>query len=118
MATSNDTSPTPSAYPHICNALTILGSKWAFPILAELTAGPMRFKQLQRATKRINTQSLTDTLRLLEQAGVVSRKVYPTVPVTVEYALTESGDDFQAVLREMDAWATKWGHPDYGGKGS
>lgn len=98
-------------FPNICNALIILGSKWAFPVLAELTAGPLRFKQLQRNTKVINTQSLTDTLRLLEKAGVVRREVFPTVPVTVEYSLTESGNDFRSVLGEMDRWATKWGAP-------
>ncbi|MFC5467520.1 winged helix-turn-helix transcriptional regulator [Cohnella suwonensis] len=98
-------------YPHICNALIILGSKWAFPVIAELSKGPTRFKQLQRNTQRIATQSLTDTLRLLEQAGVVKREVFPTVPVSVEYSLTDSGVDFQDVLKEMDKWANKWGKP-------
>ncbi|MFC5406390.1 winged helix-turn-helix transcriptional regulator [Cohnella soli] len=102
---------TTEPYPHICNALIILGSKWAFPVIAELCKGPTRFKQLQRNTKQIATQSLTDTLRLLEQAGVVKREVFPTVPVSVEYSLTESGIDFQDVLKEMDKWANKWGNP-------
>ncbi|TVY02208.1 winged helix-turn-helix transcriptional regulator [Cohnella terricola] len=99
------------AFPNICNALIILSSKWAFPVMAELSNGPMRFKQLQRSTKVITTQSLTDTLRMLEKAGVVNREVFPTVPVTVEYSLTESGIEFKTVLNEMDNWATKWGKP-------
>ena len=109
---SNPAQHDPSeSFPHICNALTILGSKWAFLVIAELSDGPVRFKQLQKKTKNIKTQSLTDTLRLLEQVGVVRREVFPTVPVSVEYSLTESGIEFQAVLREMDRWATKWGKP-------
>lgn len=99
------------SFPHICNALVILGAKWAFLVIAELTKGPVRFKQLQRNVKVIKTQSLTDTLRLLEETGVVRREVFPTVPVTVEYSLTQSGVEFQAVLKEMDIWATKWGKP-------
>ncbi|WP_372634545.1 winged helix-turn-helix transcriptional regulator [Cohnella sp.] len=99
---SSESSESAAPFPNICNALIILGSKWTFPVLAELAAGPLRFKQLQRNTKVINTQSLTDTLRLLERAGVVRREVFPTVPVTVEYSLTESGNDFRSVLGEMD----------------
>jgi DNA-binding HxlR family transcriptional regulator len=101
--------PEDKAFPSICNALQILGAKWAFLVIAELSKGPTRFKQLQRNVALIKTQSLTDTLRLLEQTGVVRREVFPTVPVTVEYSLTESGVDFQSVLQEMDRWATRWG---------
>jgi DNA-binding HxlR family transcriptional regulator len=96
------------AYPNICNALQILGAKWAFLVIAELSKGPTRFKQLQRNAAIIKTQSLTDTLRLLEHMGVVRREVFPTVPVTVEYSLTDKGIDFQSVLEEMNNWATKW----------
>jgi DNA-binding HxlR family transcriptional regulator len=100
-----------TSFPHICNALIVLGSKWAFLVIAELSNGPLRFKQLQRNAKVIKTQSLTDTLRLLENTGIVRREVFPTVPVTVEYSLTQSGIDFQDVLKEMDKWAVKWGKP-------
>nr|WP_310735610.1 winged helix-turn-helix transcriptional regulator [Cohnella herbarum] len=50
----------------------------------------------------MKTQSRTDTLRLLEETGVIRREVFPTVPVTVEYSLTQSGIGFQSVLKEMD----------------
>lgn len=96
-------------FPHICQALQILGAKWAFLVVAELSKGPQRFNQLQRNAD-IKTQSLTDTLRLLEQNGLVRRQVFPTVPVTVEYSLTDKGVDFQSVLRAMDSWAMRWDH--------
>lgn len=93
----------------ICQVLKILGAKWAFLVLDELLKGPQRFNQLQRNAVVIKTQSLTDTLRHLEQNGLVNRQVYPTVPVTVEYSLTEKGSDFQLALKEMDKWVQKWG---------
>lgn len=95
---------------NICEVLRILGAKWSFLIIAELHKGPRRFKQLQRDVAIVKTQSLTDTLRHLEQTGVVRREVFPTVPVTVEYSLTEKGIDFRAALQEMDKWAVKWGN--------
>ena len=92
----------------ICEVLQILGAKWAFLVIAELAKGPKRFKQLQRDVAIIKTQSLTDTLRHLEQNGIVLREVFPTVPVSVQYSLTEKGLDFQAALMEMEKWAVKW----------
>lgn len=96
-------------FSNICSVLQILGTKWAFLVIAELSKGPRRFKQLHRDLAIIRTQSLTDALRHLEQNGIVLRKVFPTVPVSVEYSLTEKGMDFQMALKEMDKWAAKWG---------
>jgi DNA-binding HxlR family transcriptional regulator len=96
---------------NICEVLQILGAKWAFLVLEELLNGPQRFNQLQRNISIVKTQSLTDTLRHLEKNGLVLRKVFPTVPVSVEYSLTEKGNDFQAALKEMDKWVQKWGNP-------
>lgn len=98
----------PSEQPPICELLDILGSKWAILVISGLSNGPRRFKQLLRELAVVRTQSLTDALRHLEQNGLVRREVYPTVPVTVEYSLTEKGEDFRSVLAEMDRWVLKW----------
>jgi DNA-binding HxlR family transcriptional regulator len=97
-------------FSNICEVLQILGAKWSFLVIAELTKGPLRFNQLQRNVAIVKTQSLTDTLRHLEKTGIVRRQVFPTVPVTVQYSLTEKGSDFQAALKEMDKWVQKWGN--------
>ncbi|WP_200411893.1 winged helix-turn-helix transcriptional regulator [Virgibacillus salexigens] len=90
------------------DVLQILGGKWAFLVLAELYKGSQRFNQLRRNLDDINTKSLTDTLRHLEKNEIIQRQVFPTVPVTVEYSLTEKGEDFQSVLIEMRNWRQKW----------
>lgn len=88
--------------------LQILGAKWAFLIIAELSKGPKRFNQLNRDLAIVKTQSLSNALRHLEDNGIVLRQVFPTVPVTVEYSLTEKGMDFKTALLEMERWAAKW----------
>ncbi|NQX68254.1 helix-turn-helix transcriptional regulator [Paenibacillus alba] len=93
----------------ICSVLQILGAKWSFLVIAELAKGPRRFQQLHRDLVIVRTQSLTDALRHLEKNGIVHRDVFPTVPVSVEYSLTEKGADFQSSLKEMEKWALKWG---------
>ncbi|NEN83041.1 winged helix-turn-helix transcriptional regulator [Paenibacillus elgii] len=101
-------------FSNICSVLQILGAKWAFLVIAELSKGPKRFKQLHRDVAVVRTQSLTDVLRHLENSGIVRREVFPTVPVTVQYSLTEKGLDFQAALKEMEKWAAKWGKSEDG----
>ncbi|CAH0117716.1 hypothetical protein PAE9249_00176 [Paenibacillus sp. CECT 9249] len=92
--------------------LQIMTGKWAFLVIAELYKESKRFNQLRRALDHVSTKSLTDILRHLEQHGVVKRRVFPTVPVTVEYSLTDKGRDFQCVLQEMRKWGVRWGIPD------
>lgn len=91
----------------IIAVMDIFGNKWSFMIINELSAGAKRFNQLKKALD-INTKSLTDTLKHLEVHGVISRTVFPTVPVTVEYALTDKGQDFDQVLNAMSAWRARW----------
>ncbi|MEF2968426.1 helix-turn-helix domain-containing protein [Paenibacillus sp. M1] len=98
----------PDSFTNICSVLQILGAKWSFLVIAQLAEGPKRFKQLHRDVRIVRTQSLTDALRHLESSGIVRREVFPTVPVSVEYSLTEKGRDFLTALHEMEKWAAKW----------
>ena len=89
------------------HVMEVFGNKWAFLIIEQLHIGKMRFNQLQRALE-ISTKSLSDTLKHLEKHGIISRTVIPTVPVTVEYDLTEKGRAFDDVLLSMKTWNREW----------
>ncbi|WP_425436300.1 winged helix-turn-helix transcriptional regulator [Paenibacillus rigui] len=88
--------------------LDAIGGKWSFLVLRELFGGTKRFGELQKKIKAISPKSLTETLRHLEEEGVLERTAYPTVPVTVEYTLTPKGQDLHQILKEMKLWAAKW----------
>lgn len=90
-------------------ALIIIGGKWSFLVLRELFDGTKRFGELQKAIQKISPKALTDTLRHLEEHQIVTRTVYATVPVTVEYALTKKGLAFHKILKEMKLWGAQWG---------
>ncbi len=92
----------------IQQAWNILGNKWAFFVLRELYTGPLRFSQLKRALPGINPKSLTATLRHLEKQGMIMRNVFPSVPVTVQYRVSEKGESFHRVLYEMKRWGAMW----------
>ncbi|WJH34589.1 helix-turn-helix domain-containing protein [Paenibacillus aurantius] len=88
--------------------LSVIGGKWSFLVLRELFCGTKRFGELQRQINGVSPKALTDTLRHLEEQGVLERKAYATVPVTVEYTLTPKGQDLHQILKEMKLWAAKW----------
>jgi DNA-binding HxlR family transcriptional regulator len=88
--------------------LEVIGGKWSFLVLRELFGGTHRFGVLQRKITGISPKSLTDTLRHLEEQGVLKRTAYATVPVTVEYTLTPKGQDLHQILKEMKLWSAKW----------
>ncbi|QQE77876.1 helix-turn-helix domain-containing protein [Alicyclobacillus sp. SO9] len=106
--TSKELQDAEDAYCSIENALDIIGGKWSFLILRELYEGPQRFNELRRRLHGISPKSLTDALRHLEANGVVERRVFATVPVTVEYSVTNKGHAFHAVLKAMKKWGKEW----------
>ena len=87
--------------------LSMLAEKWTLPLLHHVVQGTNRFGQLQRVMKDISAKSLTFRLRALEQAGLLTRKVFPGFPLHVEYILTEKGKQLGEVIRAMDEWGEK-----------
>ncbi len=76
--------------------------KWVPLVLYLLRDGkPQRYAQLKRPIKGVSQKMLTQTLRQLEEQGIVSRTIYPTVPPTVEYALTEQGRRMLEPFRDL-----------------
>lgn len=79
----------------------ILSGKWTTLIIRELLAGTRRYSQLQYALLGISPKILASRLRMLESEGLLSRKIYPTVPPKTEYTLTDLGREAGKVIRAM-----------------
>lgn len=86
-------------------ALDLVGGKWKPLILYRLSAGTLRFAQLQRAMPGVTQRMLTLQLRELERAGLVRREVYPEVPPRVEYSITNKADGLLPILEALGHWA-------------
>ena len=87
------------------NVLDHIGDKWTTLVLISLAQGPRRFSAVRRATPDISKRMLTQTLRGLERDGLITRKVYPTKPPSVEYALSPSGLSVMEPLAALVTWA-------------
>ncbi|MGD3108927.1 winged helix-turn-helix transcriptional regulator [Streptomyces sp. YGL11-2] len=88
-----------------CRAmLDLLANKWSALAIGALEDGPQRFGALQRLLQGVSPKVLTQTLRRLEDAGLVDRTVYPAVPLHVEYALTALGHSAAVPLGLLRTW--------------
>jgi len=86
------------------DTLQVINGKWKLPIVGSLFFGKKRFKELERDIPGITPRMLSKELKDLEMNGIVTRTVYDTIPVTVEYELTKSGQSFSKVLDVMVEW--------------
>ena len=89
-------------------ASTIYIGKWTAPILSLLREKPHRHGQLRRRLGSISQRILTRTLRNLESAGLIARRVTRSKSVAVEYSLTPIGRTFVRPLANMCQWANRY----------
>jgi len=82
-----------------------ISDKWVALALASLSDGPQRYSELSRRLAGVSQKMLTQTLRSLERDGLVSRAVTPSVPVRVDYELTELGHSLQETMLVLKHWA-------------
>ena len=90
------------------DVLDIIGGKWSMPIIYILSKGKMRFKELERSVEGINTRMLVKELKNMEANGIVTREVFPTVPPTVEYALTHKGEKLLPSIISLHKWGQEF----------
>jgi len=96
---------------HDCRAvseiLSRVGDKWSVLIIMRLGSGSRRFNEIKRMIGGISQRMLTLTLRNLERDGIVSRKVTPSIPPRVDYALTDLGRDLLEPVQSLGQWAIR-----------
>jgi DNA-binding HxlR family transcriptional regulator len=100
-----------SQYCPIARASEILADRWTILIVRELLAGGHRFNELLRGLPGISRSLLVSRLRQLEDHEVLERRTGGP-PKSVEYALTEAGQDLKAVVDVIGAWGTRWAFGD------
>ncbi|NNE96810.1 MAG: helix-turn-helix transcriptional regulator [Acidimicrobiales bacterium] len=88
--------------------LDLVASKWSTLIIGVLQDHPHRFGQLKRAVPGITQKMLTQTLRRLEQDGLVHREVHTQMrPPQVEYSLTDLGHSVTKPLEAIRDWSER-----------
>jgi DNA-binding HxlR family transcriptional regulator len=89
-------------------AAQLVGRRWVPQIVWVLLDGPHRYSAIRAAIPEISDTLLSERLRELEAAGIVTRAVTPSTPVRIEYTLTERGRDLATVVDGLSSWAERW----------
>ncbi len=92
----------------VATTVSIIGSKWKLLIMRNLLVRPWRFNELKKSLDGISQKVLTDSLRSMEQDGIVNRTVYAEVPPRVEYSLSELGESMRPIIKSMEDWGTNY----------
>jgi len=92
----------------VARTAEIIGNKWTPLIVRDLARGKRRFSELERSLIGISPKTLSERLKRLEEAYVVTRSCYAEVPPRVEYALTLKGFALLPVIESMRAFGMAW----------
>ncbi|HEX7994992.1 MAG TPA: winged helix-turn-helix transcriptional regulator [Streptosporangiaceae bacterium] len=91
----------------IARALDVIGDRWALLVVRELIFGPKRFAQLRSGLHSVSPNVLSQRLRDLEEAGVVSRGMLAPPASVAVYELADRGRALEPVLLELGRWGSR-----------
>ena len=94
--------------PYYHHAVELIGRRWTGAILRAMLVGVSRFSELAQTIPGMSQRMLSERLKELEAEGVVARTVTPSVPVRVEYHLTQKGQSLGSVIEAVARWAEQW----------
>ena len=85
--------------------INIIGGKWKIMILCVIDREEtVRYGELRRSVFGITNTMLANSLREMEEDGLVERRQYEEMPVRVEYSLTEKAKSIVPILLELKKW--------------
>lgn len=98
------------SYPHTLIAMfeDCLGCKWTIHLLAQIRRGINRPSALVKTKNGLSTKVLNECLVRLTQFGIIEKQSYPEIPPRVEYRLTPFGQEFAAILDQIEALQNKF----------
>lgn len=89
-------------------AMELIGKKWTGLIIRVLMGGPKRFKEIKQQIPGMSDRMLTERMKELGESGVLIRRVYPDIPVRIEYELSTKGKKLEPVIESIQAWGEQW----------
>jgi len=108
MPTPKEIKSCPELYVLALNdTINVFSGKWKFAILSSITFGKQRYTDIQNNIPKITPRMLSKELKDLEMNGMIIRTVHNTIPVIIEYKLTESGKSIKEVIEKMVDWGIK-----------
>jgi len=96
---------------HIClcpleGIINIIAKKWAILVISIIGHhGKIRFNDIMQRLSGISPRTLSDVLKDLQAANLISRESFSEIPPRVEYSLTDDGRKLCEAVRPLIQWA-------------
>jgi DNA-binding HxlR family transcriptional regulator len=97
--------------PKFHHAVELIGRRWTGAILRAMLAGNARFSDIAAVVPGLSDRLLSERLKELEYENIVTRTVYPEIPVRITYHLTPKGRALGDVMAAIATWSHDWEEP-------
>ena len=94
----------------VAKSLEIVGERWTLLLVRDLLQGPRKFQDFPASLPGIAPALLSERLKLMEEHGLVTRRLYSEHPPRAEYTLTEKGRDLGVVIGALASWGSRHVH--------
>ena len=92
----------------IARTAELVGDTWTILIVRDLMSGAKRFGQLQESLGHVSPKTLSQRLKFLENADILTREAFAEIPPRVEYTLTEKGRALNDIIRAMSEFGERY----------
>jgi len=94
----------------VAKSLEIVGERWTLLLVRDLLDGPRKFQDFHASLPGIAPALLSERLKLIEEHGLVTRRLYSEHPPRAEYTLTDKGRDLGVVIGALASWGSRHVH--------
>src|SRR4029453_12726871 len=101
---------TAGSYQQFCPvamAAEILCTRWTIIVLREMFAGSTRFNELRRGVPRMSPALLSQRLKDLESAGIISHAASAADPGARQHQLTAAGLELEPIVQAFGVWGQR-----------
>ncbi|MBR8709846.1 helix-turn-helix transcriptional regulator [Bacteroides pyogenes] len=88
--------------------LDIIAGSWKLWLIQEINNGIVRPSDIQRSIGIASKRVLNKQLRELEEVGIITKTIYPVIPLKVEYHLTDAGKGLLPIMEAMEQWGKEY----------
>ncbi len=92
----------------IARTASLVGDTWTILIVRDLMSGSKRFGQLQESLGHVSPKTLSQRLKTLEYAHILTREAFAEIPPRVEYSLTDKGRALSSIIDAMYAFGDQY----------
>ncbi|MDD7456150.1 MAG: helix-turn-helix domain-containing protein [Bacteroidales bacterium] len=88
--------------------LDIIAGSWKLWLIQEISNGIVRPSDIQRSIGIASKRVLNKQLKELEEVGIITKTIYPVLPLKVEYHLTDAGKGLLPIMKAMEQWGEEY----------